>query len=132
MKKSKRCSRTHSKRRSKRRSKRYSKRYSKTRSKRRSKRCRKDGGLNQSRLYSEKEDIENIYKSKVTNFDDIINELYKDENISDKYRSKISIEKYLIEYIKENIRRPIKIRIYTLSGHITPIYDKIKNYLLYY
>ncbi len=132
-KRSKKLVRKRSKRSSKRRSKRSSKRYSRKMSKRSSKRKR-DGGLVSSKNYLEKEreEIENIYKSKIINFDDIVNYLFSDNDIFTKYRYKINIEKKIIEYIKNYIRHPIKVRIYSLIGIYTPTYMNIKNYLLYY
>lgn len=128
----KRSSKRYIKRSSKKHIKRSSKKRSKRSFKRSFKRKNKDGGLGSSKIYLEKEEIESIYKNKIMNFDDIVNFLFRDEDIFSKYRYKITIEKKLIEYIKNYIRRPIKVRIYTLSGIYTPTYMDIKNYLLYY
>jgi hypothetical protein len=126
-----------SKRRSKISSKRYSRKMSKRSSRKMSKRSSKrkrDGGLVSSKNYLEieREEIESIYKSKIKNFDDVVNYLFRDKEIFTKYHYKSTIEKKLIEYIKNFIRHPIKVRIYSLIGIYTPTYMDIKNYLLYY
>ena len=134
---SKRSLKRHSKRRLKRSSKRSLKRSLKKYSRKRSKSSfkRRDGGLGPSKfdLYvKEREEIKNILKGKVVNFDDVLEELQNDDDITEYYKNIKDIEKEFFNYITEYIRKPIKIRIYSLSSpeRKTKTYNELKNYLI--
>jgi len=131
-KKLKRSSKISSKRSAKRSTKRSSKRSTKRSSKRSSK--KKDGGLGPSKFdfyIKEKEEIKNIIKRKVVNFDQVLKELQKDEDILSKYfYNNERIEEKFLDYIKYYIKKPIRIRIHSLVTPKTEIYKDVKNYLL--
>jgi hypothetical protein len=127
---SKRSSKRSLKKYSKRSSKRSLKKYSRKRSKSSFK--RRDGGLGPSKfdLYvKEREEIKNILKGKVVNF---LEELQNDDDITEYYKNIKDIEKEFFNYITEYIRKPIKIRIYSLSSpeRKTKTYNELKNYLI--
>jgi len=95
----------------------------------------KDGDLGPSKLdlhIKEKEDIKDIYKSKIVNFDEVFKELQRDGDILSEYNNNTTnIKKMFIKYIRDNVRFPVKIRIYTCNGSKTDIYKSVKNYLLH-
>ena len=79
----------------------------------------------------EKEEIKNIIKRKVVNFDQVLKELQKDTDILFKYNNKVNlIEEKFLNYIKNYIRKPIRIRIYGIVNKYTETYKDVKKYLL--
>ena len=95
----------------------------------------KDGGMGTSKfdLYiHEKEELKNILKSKVVNYDEILFEIQNDRDILRVYNNNIQIEKKFLDYIKNYIRSPIRIRIYGLvsTKSKTKTYTDVKKYLL--
>jgi hypothetical protein len=81
----------------------------------------------------EEKEIKNILKSKVVNYDEVLKELQKDEDILFEYdNNNERIEEKFLDYIKYYIRKPIRIRIYGLVSpeRKTKTYNDIKKYLL--
>ena len=74
---------------------------------------------------NETEEFNEILKSKIVNYNEVLQALISDIN----YRPKFLIESALLNYISMNISRPRKIHIYEIESAIFPGKKKHKEYI---